>query len=125
MENDVKGEIKEKLLLSAIGVLAGIANGFFGGGGGMLVVPLLALVAGREPKRAHATAILIILPLAVVSGAVYAALGSFPLDVGVPSGVGVVIGGAAGAFLLKKIRNEWLTRIFAVVILAAGIRMLF
>ena len=125
METEVKAEIKEKVLLSLTGVLAGVANGFFGGGGGMLVVPMLVLLLGREPKRAHATAILIILPLALVSGLVYTLLGSFDFAVGIPAGLGVVAGGAAGAFFLKKINNEWLVKIFAVIILAAGLRMLF
>ncbi len=118
-------EIKDKLLLTATGILAGVANGFFGGGGGMLVVPMLTLLLKRETKRAHATAILIILPITIISGIIYAMFGSFDMGVGLPSGAGVVVGGIVGAFLLKKIKSGIVGKIFAFVILAAGVKMLF
>ena len=38
------------------GVAVGAANGLFGGGGGMIAVPLLSGVMGYEEKAAHATA---------------------------------------------------------------------
>ncbi len=91
----------------------------------MLVVPLLVLLLKRQPKRAHATALLVILPITVVSGIIYAAYGSFDPSVGVPAGIGVVVGGVFGALLLKKLNNKWVSRIFALVILAAGVRMTF
>ena len=45
------------------GLFVGFLNGFFGGGGGMIVVPLLIFVLSLEEKKAHATAILTILPI--------------------------------------------------------------
>ena len=45
------------------GALAGAANGFFGGGGGMVLVPLLTRLCGLEQRRAFATSVAIILPL--------------------------------------------------------------
>jgi len=117
--------IKDKLTLTLTGILAGVANGFFGGGGGMLVVPLMIFLLKREPKRAHATALLVILPLTIISGLIYAVYGNFHFGVGLPAGLGVIAGGVIGALLLKRINNAWLTKIFAVIILAAGVRLLF
>lgn len=117
--------IKDKLTLTLTGILAGVANGFFGGGGGMLVVPLMIFLLKREPKRAHATALLVILPLTIISGLIYAVYGNFRFGVGLPAGLGVIAGGVIGALLLKKTNNAWLTKIFAVIILAAGVRLLF
>ena len=45
------------------GGLAGMANGFFGGGGGMLLVPLLGRWCGLEQRKAFATSVAVILPL--------------------------------------------------------------
>jgi len=45
------------------GGLAGIANGFFGGGGGMVLVPLLTARCGLDQRRAFATSVAVILPL--------------------------------------------------------------
>ncbi|MBQ9710137.1 MAG: sulfite exporter TauE/SafE family protein [Clostridia bacterium] len=121
----MKGQIKEKILLILTGLLAGTANGLFGGGGGMLVVPMLILLLHKPPKKAHATALLVVLPLTVVSGVVYAMFGSFSFPVGLPAGIGVVVGGAVGALLLKKISNGVLTKIFAFLMLFAGAKLLF
>lgn len=117
--------IKEKLYLILTGVVTGLANGFFGGGGGMIVVPLLTFLLKMKTKSAHATAIAIILPVSVISAIVYFIKGSFDFSTGLPSGAGVVLGGIAGAWLLGKLSSKWITRIFAVIMLAAGVKLLF
>lgn len=48
------------------GTAVGLANSLFGGGGGMIAVPLLQRT-GLDEKRAHATAILLILPISLFS----------------------------------------------------------
>ncbi len=115
----------KKIYLVLTGVITGAANGFFGGGGGMIVVPLLTFLLKLETKKAHATAIAIILPISVVSAMVYFLKGGFDFSAGLPSGTGVIVGGIAGAWLLGKLSSELITRIFAVVMLAAGIKLLF
>jgi uncharacterized membrane protein YfcA len=107
------------------GGIAGIINGVFGGGGGMIVVPMLVSLLKCEPKKAHATALLIILPLSLTSGLFYAAFGSLDLNVALPVTVGVVVGGIAGAFLLSKLSSKWVVAIFSVVMAIAGVKMLF
>ena len=62
---------KGKLSLGAAGCAAGAVNGIFGGGGGMIVVPLLTSVGQKPPLVAHATAILVILPVSLASAIVY------------------------------------------------------
>ena len=114
-----------RLLAIITGVLAGLVNGVFGGGGGMIVVPMLVLLLKREPKRAHATAILLILPLCLTSGLFYAMFGNLDFNVALPVLIGSVVGGACGAFLLSKLSADWIVVIFSVVMLAAGVKMLF
>ena len=117
---------KVKLNLFAIltGVVAGLINGIFGGGGGMVVVPMLTYLLKCPPKKAHATAILIILPLSIVSGLFYAVFGNFDLKVEIPVGAGVIVGGLAGALLLSKLSSKWVSIIFSIVMAAAGVKML-
>ena len=117
-------ELTEKLYLALTGALTGLANGFFGGGGGMIVVPLMTFLLKVKAKKAHATALAVILPISVVSACIYFMSGKFDFKVGVPTGVGVIVGGIAGAWLLGKISAKWLTKLFAVVMLVAGAKAL-
>lgn len=120
MDNKTKN-----ILLAAFGLLTGFANGFFGGGGGMICVPLLIYAAKEPVKKAHATALLIILPISIVSAVFYFSLGSLDLPVLFKSGVGVLAGGILGAFLLNKLSNDIIKLAFAGIMLAAGVRLLF
>lgn len=119
------GNKKEKFLMALSGIATGIVNGFFGGGGGMVVVPLLVSALKKPPKVAHATAILIILPISIVSGIMYASFGAFKWGMGFPVTLGVVIGGVIGALCLKKLPAKVVVVIFTAAMFAAGVRMLF
>ena len=114
---------KNRPLLSAIfGVAVGAANGLFGGGGVMIAVPALTLT-GVPSKKAHATAIAIILPLSLISGAVYLAKGAADPSVILPSCAGVFVGGIVGALLLKKINSRGLSLLFYALMIAAGLKL--
>ena len=96
------GKRKRKALLVLSGALVGLVNGFLGAGGGMLAVPVLTFVAGLSDKKAHATAIALILPPFAVRALVYAfnRAGEYMGDP--PAAAGVFAGGIAGPLLLKK-----------------------
>ncbi len=115
---------KEKIYSVLTGCVAGFINGIFGGGGGMVVVPMLIYLLKHNPKTAHATAILIILPLSIVSGLLYITFGNLQLSVGIPVAIGVVAGGAVGAILLSKLSSKWVVIIFSIVMFVAGVKML-
>jgi uncharacterized membrane protein YfcA len=124
MVND-KNINKNKYYALLIGAVAGLVNGIFGGGGGMIVVPMLVMLLKCPPKKAHATALIIILPLSLVSGIIYAVFGNLNINVATPVSIGVVLGGALGAFLLSKLSSKWVIIIFSVVMAFAGGKMLF
>ena len=115
----------ERFWAIVIGVFSGFVNGLLGGGGGMIVVPMLCYLLKRKSKEAHATAILIILPLSLISSIFYTIFGKFNFSIGVPVSIGVVLGGAVGALLLSKIKSKWISIIFSVVMMIAGVKMLF
>ena len=119
-----ESQIKNKIYSILTGASAGFINGLFGGGGGMIVVPMLIKLLNRQQKKAHATAILIILPLSILSGLLYASSGAFNLKVGFPVILGVVGGGIIGALALKKLSNQWVLIIFSVLMAGAGLKML-
>lgn len=116
-------EMKTKLQLVGSGIAAGFVNGFLGGGGGIIAVPLLAIVMALPAKKAHATAIFVILPLSIASAAVYLFNGSVDWRVTLLATAGVVGGGVIGALLLNKLDNNVVKLIFSVFLMAAGVRM--
>lgn len=106
------------------GLMTGAVNGLFGGGGGMVVVPLLKNMLGYEEKHAHATAILVIAPVCAASAITYIINGYFAADVVIPAAIGSVAGGLLGAFLLNKLPEFIVNAVFVAVMLVAGVRML-
>ncbi len=107
------------------GLTTGAVNGVFGGGGGMVVVPLLKNMLGYDERRAHATAILVIAPVCAASAVTYLVNGYFAADVVIPAAVGSVAGGLLGALALGKLPEFAVNAVFIAVMLAAGVRMLF
>ena len=105
------------------GTAVGMLNGLFGGGGGMVAVPVLQ-AAGRGEKQAHAAAIAVILPASAVSGAVYLAGGFVPAAWLLPAALGAILGGFLGAKLLARLPAGIVTPVFAVFMFAAGVGMI-
>lgn len=124
ISSDTSKENKEKMQCVLFGAIAGFINGLFGGGGGMIVVPLLTYFLRMQSKKAHATAILIILPMSIVSGLLYASSKTLDLSLTIPTAIGVTLGGLIGAIALNKLSNKWISVIFSVVMAIAGIKML-
>lgn len=106
------------------GVAVGAANSIFGGGGGMLAVPLL-VKTGMDEKRAHATAILLILPVSLLSFLLYVWRGFYNASVLIPTALGVTAGGLLGAWLLGKLPSKTVNLIFAALQLLAGVFLIF
>jgi len=110
------------LILS--GAVIGFLNGFFGGGGGMVCVPILQKVLKLDAKCSHATAIVVIFPLSLISAFIYVFNGyikSFPL---ITVGLGVVLGGLLGAFALKFLPPKAVRIIFAIIMFVGGIKLI-
>ncbi len=106
------------------GIGVGAANSLFGGGGGMIAVPMLKNTGLRE-KQAHATAILLILPVSLLSFLFYAWRGLYDFSVLLPVAIGVTAGGGVGAKLLGRLPTKTVRTLFAVLQFIAGISMLF
>lgn len=105
------------------GLALGAINGLFGGGGGMIAVPILTDVLDYPRKQAHATAILIIAPVCLVSAITYILNGFVDLKMIIPAALGNVAGGLLGAQLLGKLPKIWVDMTFIAIMLVAGVRM--
>lgn len=115
---------KKNVKAAFCGAAVGAVNGLFGGGGGMVAVPLLTDVLGYGAKQAHATAICVIAPVCLVSLASYLFNGYIDLSVVIPAAIGNIAGGLLGARLLGKIPETALKIMFFAIMITAGIRMI-
>ena len=125
----VRGKnMEEKKLINTkrivCGGLVGAANSIFGGGGGMIAVPLLEKT-GMAEKQAHATAILLILPVSLLSFILYVWRGVYDFSVLIPTSLGVTVGGWLGAKLLGKLPVKTVNLIFAALQAVAGLILFF
>ena len=115
---------KKKWRFALAGALAGLINGFFGGGGGMLLVPMLGRTCGLEQKRAFATSVAVILPLCVLSVGIYLLRGGLDLMTALPYLIGGAAGGWIGGRTFHAVPALWLRRGFALLLLYGGARNL-
>ena len=112
------------IMLIFLGFFVGFINGFLGAGGGMLLVPCIIAILKMDAKVAHATAILIILPICVASGIVYIVKGIFDFTIFLPCLIGTILGGVTGTLILRKLKSQIVTIIFSLVMIIAGTFMI-
>lgn len=115
--------MKDKLKMQLLGAVTGFTNGIFGSGGGMIAVPMLKRT-GFETKKAHACSLAVTLPLSAVSAVFY----SFRADFDIMQALKLIPFGLAGALagtrIIKKIPAVWLSRIFGIILIISGGRLL-
>ena len=107
--------------LVAIGLVAGLFSALFGVGGGIILVPLLVLVAGFGERVATAVSLGAIGITALAGTIVYAVLGHVEPGhaalVGLPAAAGAVL----GAGLQQRLTTRALTAAFAVLLAGIGV----
>ncbi len=106
------------------GALIGLVNGFFASGGGIAAVLILERFLKAETKKAHATAIAVILPLSVASLAVYGIKGYIDWPLVVKASIGGALGAAVGAKLLGELPKKYIKIGFGAVMIFAGAKMI-
>lgn len=112
-----------KVFLSMAGAAAGMINGLFGAGGGMVLVPLLGKKSGLTEQERFPASVAIIAPICIVS-LLFSAQWQLRFSQIFPYLSGSVIGGIAAGFWGKQIPTVWLHRVLGVLILWGGIRYL-
>ena len=110
--------------LVAIGLLAGLFSALFGVGGGIVVVPLLLLVAHFPERPAMATSLAAVLVISVVGAATYAFHGEVKPGAAAIVGIPAMVGAVAGTTLQQRLANRTLSLAFAALLTALGVRLL-
>ncbi len=111
--------------LIAVGVVAGVAAGMFGIGGGLIIVPALVLLYGMTQHSAVGTSLgAILLPVGALGAWVYWKNGNLNVRYSLLIAAGLLIGAFLGAKLVEPVSDLTLRRLFGVFLLLISIRMI-
>ena len=117
-----------KLLLTCllVGVVAGLAGALCGVGGGIIMVPAFVLMLGMTQKTAVATSLAVVVVYGLSATANNITSKSNLIDwkiVGITA-LGAVVAAWYGSDLMRSLSNQQLTKIFGVLMIVVGARML-
>lgn len=106
-----------------VGLLAGIASGMLGVGGGVIIVPGLVIFLGLGQIEAEATSLLAIVPTALVGAWRQHSYGNLRLGDGVRLGLLAVAGAVVGAVLANVLPVRTIEMAFAALLVVIAVRL--
>ncbi|MBX5468577.1 MAG: sulfite exporter TauE/SafE family protein [Thermoleophilaceae bacterium] len=107
--------------LALLGTAAGAFSGLFGVGGGTIIVPLLVVWFGYQPRAATGTSLVAIVVISLFGTVAHGALGNLHFAEGVLVGVPAVAGVVAGAAVQQRVSQRMLAGIFSLLLLASAV----
>ena len=109
----------------ALGLMAGIASGFLGIGGGSILIPVLIYLFGLTQHQAQGTTLAIMIPpIGLLAAWKYYTEGNVKLDMAAFICIGFLFGGLIGAILVHKVPGPILQKIFGVFLLLISVNMI-
>lgn len=104
----------------AIGLVAGVASGYIGVGGGFVMIPLFASLLGLGMKKASGTSLIAVSILAIPGVIEQLLLGNVVVSAGVAMAMGSIPGAVAGSALSKRIPERQLRFLFSGMLLVSA-----
>ncbi len=118
--------ILDGFIIFAIGSLAGLAGGFFGIGGGTIVVPLLMMLIGLPIASATGNSLAsMLLPVSIFGVIKYWKEDLVNWQCGLAIALGLFIGSFPGAFVVVKIPEKIFTLMYSGFLIYAGSKHIF
>jgi uncharacterized membrane protein YfcA len=111
--------------LVAIGLVAGFFSALFGVGGGLVIVPLLLILAHWQERPAMATSLAAIGVTALTGTILYALHGKVDLSYAALVGLPAALGAVAGTALQQRIHRRGLSLLFSLLLVGVAIQLLF
>ena len=112
-------------MVYVVGVLGGFVSGFFGAGGGLIILPALIRILKLDEYKARGTTLATILIAILVSSIFYSKFNYFDFGMSLKIAIGGIIGGFIGAKIVEKFSRFWLSIIFDIFLLYVSLKMIF
>lgn len=110
--------IVQLLVTLLIGIVAGVASGMFGIGGGVVIVPALTVILGFGLQQAVGTSLgALMLPVGIFAVLAYYRAGMLRLSVAAPVAIGLLISTTAGAQLALNLPGGTLAFLYGIFLL--------
>ena len=109
-----------------MGLVAGVASGFLGIGGGTILIPALIYIFGLTQHQAQGTTLaLMVPPIGLLAAMKYYQQGNVKLNMAAFICLGFFVGGLIGAIYVEKIPDPILKKVFGIFLLCISVKMIF
>ena len=116
--------IPEILILVFVGLLGGFIAGTLGVGGGIIIVPALVFILGLSQHEAQGTSLAMMLaPIGILAVFNYYKTGYVNFKFAIILMIAFILGGYFGSLFAINLSDIWLKRIFGVLMMVVGLRM--
>lgn len=113
-------------VLLSTGLLAGLASGFLGVGGGIIVIPMLVGLLGYSQKMAQGTSLALLLPpIGILAVMNYYKADSLNIKAAMIMCVTFVIGSYLSSKFAVSLPEVTIKRIFAIFLMAYAVKLFF
>ena len=114
---------KQLLQGAAIGLIAGLASGYVGVGGGFIMVPLMLSIIGIPMRRASGTSLIAVMILAIPGVIEQGIIGNINYLAGIAIVIGTIPGAVIGAKLVTKVPERTLRLLFGCFLIVAAVML--
>jgi uncharacterized membrane protein YfcA len=110
-------------LIALVGLIAGAVSGLLGVGGGIVMVPAIAFLLGRDQHVAQGVSLAVIIPVSISGAWIHARKGNVIPPLALWLSVGAVVGAAVVGSLVQRVSSESLRVAFGIFLIAMGVSM--
>lgn len=115
--------LRECAIALAIGLVAGVASGYVGVGGGFLMVPMMMQLLHLPMKMTSGTSLIAVFILAIPGTITQAMMGNVQWIAGISVAIGSIPGAYLGSRLIPRVPERALRFLFAGMLFVAAILM--
>lgn len=112
------------LTFVVIGAVAGVLNGLFGVGGGVVMVPAMVIAVAFQQRRAHATSLAAIGPIAMVGAVAFIGAQSVDVAAALVLVIASVAGVQLGTRLMGRLPERRLSQLFGLFLIGTAVILL-
>lgn len=107
-----------------IGIAAGTLSGLLGIGGGLVIVPMVAIALMQTQHVAQGVSLAVIVPTSIAGAVTHYRKGNTDVRMAVLLAIGAVCGSIIGSTVANQLNDATLRKVFAIVLVILGYRAL-